>query len=427
MRTPFSRCVILVLASLNFGVAGFCGEMEDAIKNHDPAKVAALLKSHPELVSEKDETGMTPLHWAARTWQVDIAKLLLANGADAHAADNQGQLPLRYAFKGEIRTVLYDATYPVHVAVRGGYLGKVIALLKDNPNLISSRDDSGTTPLLCAAQSGEADMVKFFLDHKVDVNEKDDYGRTALHWATLDRHKNVVVILLARKADITAKDKDGNMALHLASGDKEITKLLLANGADVNARGEFGQTPLIQSVSGGSRDVAELLIASGADVNAKDDLGFMPLHIAAENGNKEMVELLLAKKADINAVDGAAGLTPLGRAVNMGRKEMAEFLMKKGVKYNFKEVIFLGDIEKVKALLKENPNLVFDRDEGTVGVSPLLEAISDNHKEIAELLLANKADVNVLDDGGMTPLRRAESWHCSPEILDWLRQHGGHE
>src|SRR5713101_2106293 len=64
-----------------------------------------------------------------------------------------------------------------------------------------------------------------------------------------------------------------------------------------------------------------------------------------------------------------------------------------------------GDLEKVKALLKGNPDLVFNGDGR--GWTPVHYAAHWGQKEVAELLLANKADVNAQDNYGMTPL------HCA--------------
>jgi ankyrin repeat protein len=52
-----------------------------------------------------------------------------------------------------------------------------------------------------------------------------------------------------------------------------------------------------------------------------------------------------------------------------------------------------------------------------------LAAIAE-HKDMVELLLANKADVNAKDKSGMTPL----SWVLAQkDMVVLLRQHGGHE
>ena len=62
-----------------------------------------------------------------------------------------------------------------------------------------------------------------------------------------------------------------------------------------------------------------------------------------------------------------------------------------------------GDLEKVKALLKGNPDSVSSKDEN-YGATPLHFAASAAGKDVAELLLTNKAEVNAKDNNGWTPL-----------------------
>ena len=81
-------------------------------------------------------------------------------------------------------------------------------------------------------------------------------------------------------------------------------------------------------------------------------------------------------------------------------------------------------MEKVKALLKENPDLVFSIDKD--GSTPLHCAAFYGHKDVAELLLVNKADVNAMAAEGMTPLRLAIMGKHD-DVAQLLRQHGGHE
>jgi ankyrin repeat protein len=83
-----------------------------------------------------------------------------------------------------------------------------------------------------------------------------------------------------------------------------------------------------------------------------------------------------------------------------------------------------GDLAKIKALLKDHPHLVFSKD--NFGLTPLHWAALAGHKDVAALLLANKADVNAQSKGGWGPLNlAAENGHKNVAAL--LRQHGGHE
>jgi ankyrin repeat protein len=61
-----------------------------------------------------------------------------------------------------------------------------------------------------------------------------------------------------------------------------------------------------------------------------------------------------------------------------------------------------NDLEKVQALLKTSPDLVNSKD--TNGCTPLHIAVQFDCKDMAELLLAHGANVDVRDDGGKTPL-----------------------
>ena len=87
-----------------------------------------------------------------------------------------------------------------------------------------------------------------------------------------------------------------------------------------------------------------------------------------------------------------------------------------------------GDLEKVKALLKGDPELVFSQttNKDDEGSTPLHFAALNGHKEVAELLLANRAKVDATNGTGWTPLHVAV--FCgNTGSAELLRQHGGHE
>jgi ankyrin repeat protein len=88
------------------------------------------------------------------------------------------------------------------------------------------------------------------------------------------------------------------------------------------------------------------------------------------------------------------------------------------------ETVKSGDLKKLQALLEDDPNLVFSKDD--FGHTPLHLAVFGGHKDVVVLLLANKSDVNAKDDSGMTPLGWATKQGHN-ELADLLRQHGGHE
>jgi ankyrin repeat protein len=115
-----------------------------------------------------------------------------------------------------------------------------------------------------------------------------------------------------------------------------------------------------------------------------------------------------------------------------------------------------GDLEKVRAFIKEKPDRVYKKFEGLTllswaarggskdvvkllldykadvnakdddGQSPVWWAAAHGHKDVVELLLANNADINIKDENGFTPLNEAvRAGH--KDVIELLRQHGGHE
>lgn len=135
-----------------------------------------------------------------------------------------------------------------------------------------------------------------------------------------------------------------------------------------------------------SRDmekIKEMLKDNPGLVFAKDRGGMTPLHLAAFSGQKGMAELLLAHQKDFDILDAAAG----------------------------------GSLEKIKSLLKDNPDLVLAKD--THGFMPLHWAALSGHGDLVEFLLANKANVNAKDNVGRSALHFAaqNGWADVVELL----------
>ena len=255
----------------------------------------------------------------------------------------------------------------IHEAAGAGDLAKVKALLKDNPNLVFSKDNNDETPLHWAASRGHKDVAELLLANKAGVDARDNHGQTPLHAAAIGGHKDLAELLLAGKADVNGKDNAGDTPLHLAAfyGHKGVAELLLANHAEVNTKDSWGDTPLYAAMVTGQKDVAELLLAHKAEVDARDKRGLTPLFVAAANGRKDVAELLLVSKAEVNA----------------------------------------------------------KTDDGS---TPLYAAAMGGHKDVAELLLANKAEVNAKDNGGVSPLQAAVL-KGHEDVAKLLRQHGGQD
>ncbi len=335
----------------------------------------------------------------------------------------------------------------IHDAAGNGDLEKVKALLKDNPNLVFSKDNGGETPLHWAADGGHKDVAELLLANKAEVNAIDNNGRTPLHYAAENGDAGMTKLLLDHKADANAKDKNGKTPLHVAR-NSDVAELLLDNKADVNSKDKSGNTPLhtanndfgvahllrqhggvdlfgdfcLYVESGNLVEIKALLKDYPDLISSKDDSGARPLHWAAITSHKDAAELLLANKANVNAKDNA-GKTPLYVAASQGyggfvgafegREDVAELLITSGADVNAKDdagetplsAAADSGFKYVAELLLANKADVNAKT--AKGETALFKAVSGGYKDVAELLLANKADVNAKTHDGNTPLYEA--------------------
>lgn len=156
--------------------------------------------------------------------------------------------------------------------------------------------------------------------------------------------------------------------------------------------------------------IAQRLLDSGAQVNSQ--AGFYnttPLHGAAQNGSLELVKLLVSKGAKVNAVDKEFSM-PLAKAVQADNLEIAKFLLEHGADKTinhadteFQTAIFKARSAKMAQLLIANGANVSESDKK--GLSVLLHAVANYLDfDLLKVLLQNGADINARDKSGTTAL-----------------------
>ncbi|HOW86702.1 MAG TPA: ankyrin repeat domain-containing protein [Candidatus Aminicenantes bacterium] len=167
-------------------------------------------------------------------------------------------------------------------------------------------------------------------------------------------------------------------------GDIDSVRAFLDSGVDVNIRGEFNYTPLIAAARYDRVEIAQALIDKKAEINVLADYdeisgesGFSPLLWAASNCSLDMARLLVDRGAEVEK-PGPQGDIPLMVAAKHGCLPVIEVLVKKGA--------------AVDAVRK------YDR------ATALIEAVVNDHLDVADYLICRGANPKIRDDMGRSML-----------------------
>jgi ankyrin repeat protein len=122
---------------------------------------------------------------------------------------------------------------------------------------------------MAAVRGGHAELVKFLINRKANVNLADPCdGKTALHWATVGVNIPMIELLMSKGAKHDVRSEVGSSPLHVAAmnGHNEAVACLLDHGADINSADIMGNIPLVILASMGYLDTVKLLVLKVADM-----------------------------------------------------------------------------------------------------------------------------------------------------------------
>ena len=181
------------------------------------------------------------------------------------------------------------------------------------------------------------------------------------------------------------------------SSNHEIVRILIENGADVNARVSRNTPLTVAAERGKNPEIVRILLENGADVILEDSIGRTALYNADRN----------------EALKGTD-------AYNLLRQKVVENLE------NATEILFALarsiSVEEVEQLIQEGAdvNAVDNR-----GITPLMIAAGYNtNPEIIQILINVGANVNAVGNTDSTPLMWAATWNSNPEVLLVLLENG---
>ncbi len=376
-----------------------------------------------------------------------LADLLLKNGADINAVDENNNNVLNYALQrnenksykmtkycldngANVNNPITNESKAYTFAL--GYGNKTTIELYNKHNAHFSTDKNILLEIgMIAAETGNVILLKKAIKNGLDVNTE-LYEKTMLYKASLMGHDNTVKYLLDNGARPSVKNghwgidplivavymgyngviellltaqpdiinaKRNEQLLHLAieKSNEKVVKTLLDNDYNIEEKDSFGNSPLYEATYNGNIDMVRLLLAYNADVNNPNNNGFTPLFATIGKKNSfEITKLLIENGANVNHVT-KYGHPPLFKAASIkNRKEIIKLLVKKGADVNFK---------------------------GEDGETSIFHTLLFSNIENARTLIENGADLKVLDNEGKSVLHTAQLI-STPQMIELLVENG---
>ena len=193
-----------------------------AVENGNISEVRQQIMKYPSDINKPNKDGVCPLHLCVSKGSVEIARLLIENGADINIVDGPLQLTAikKYAYNSMLRGAEMDITdrklgiSPLHYACFHGHLD-VVKLLIEKGVKIDPCDRSKKTPLFCAVNQGHFEIANILLENGAKINAQDINGDSPLLHAMKSEDSNMETfqILIDYGSSYRIQDRNGKSVL----------------------------------------------------------------------------------------------------------------------------------------------------------------------------------------------------------------------
>jgi RNA polymerase sigma factor (sigma-70 family) len=331
----------------------------------------------------------TPLYFAVRENQVEVAAYLLEHGADPISlAVNDSFLDItRDRGYGEMQKLLEahlanalgasPKGTTIAAAIRERDLAKVRSLLDAAPELLHAGDERGNQPIHWAVMTRQIDMIDELLARGAAINAKRSGGARPIQLTNGDYHyrgwrdvpKEVTTTPAEVLAHLRARGAYVDICTAAHTGDlNRVRELLDEDPSLANRVSEYGTyylgsgAPLKNAAAKGHIEIVKLLLERGADPNLPEE-GIAPhghaLYAAVSNGHFEIAKLLLEHGAYPNPeVESSADALSIA-LINKDEK-MVELLCSYGAARAVHHLAYYGDVQTAAAVFAANPALADD-------------------------------------------------------------------
>ena len=341
---------------------------------YDDTSYCANLIKNDTVNYPKDESGMTPLHYAAKYGYISICQLLLEKFTDKNPKNGLDETPFSLA-------VEFNNYLVCELIIR--------KCKENNPRgdlstVLNSPDYEGKIPLQLAASNGKAELYRLIMENVVDKNPRKSqnepfFGATPLHLAAHKGHFSVCELIVCNVDNKNPYDTLMRTPLYMAAkqGHLSICRLIYENVNNIDDN-ELCMM-LEEAVQGGHYDVCKFFVLEIGSKIAKIRYRYfvdMILHIAAAKGNVEICKLI-TENLQINPISEHSYETQLHVAAKNGHFEVYKSIMK-----GFKD---------------KNPK-------DAEGYTPLHYAAAIGHFDLCELIVKNVENKNPRNMGNETPM-----------------------